>query len=332
MEKLKNQETKRADRWKTILSDLTLFAFPPTLVVCNMMWLFFMIMENKRLERVFLYSMLALIGALVVACIIFFSYLKTFKKRLNEPSTEHTQMPFLDNKDRNYSALRQYSKIISIIYLATLLCFLFLLIILPENLAERVAPWTLILGAIAMPLCCIIFGRKYFHADDNYWLHIETDYNKFKTWEKYWAHVLASDRLGTCFALVMSIHVLQYDLPTFLTETQYWYFEQIDSAALLLFIGLIVWEVMNLRRHHKEVVESVPKVNNTVQNFYAFSGALAVFVSPIIHIFVVKCLPEQTAQSINLIVSLVISVALIGGAIYFRVYASRYIKASKLTW
>lgn len=331
---------------KNILLDLTMFILPAMLAVCNLLWLFCMNTGNERLERTFLYAMLGLIGVVVVTGIArFISFAKdgdrTFQylidkeapQPINKETTEPTMVEsFFDNKDRDYVAIRQYGKMTAIFYLVSLIVFLLLLVILPEAWAERFAPWAFILGAVAILLCIPIYGRRYFHAENNYWLHIETDYTKFKTWEKYWAHVLVSDNLGTCFAIVMAIHVLQFDLPAYLTEAQCWYLEQTDSAGILLFIGIIIWEVFSLHRRHKEVMESVPKANETVQNFYSISGALSVFAAPIIHIILDKCLPENTARLINLIVSLVIAVALIAGAIYFRVYASRYVKASKLTW
>lgn len=331
---------------KNILLDMTMFILPTMLATCNLMWLFFMNTGNEKLERVFLYSMLSLLGVVVAAGIVFFIYLakdgdKTFQylidkeatQQICEETTEPTMVEsFFDNKDRDYVAIRQYGKMTAIFYLASLFVFLVLLVILPEAWAERFAPWAFILGATAILLCVPIYGRRYFRAENNYWLHIETDYTKFKTWEKYWAHVLVSDNLGTCFAVVMAIHVLQFDLPAYLTEAQCWYLEQTYSAGILLFIGVIIWEVLSLRRRHKEVMESIPKANDTVQNFYCISGALDVFAAPIIHIIIDKCLSEDTARLINLIISLVIAVALVAGAIYFRVYASRYVKASKLTW
>lgn len=321
MQEPRNTEANGKGKWKTTLLDLTMLILPAALAVCNLLWLFFMNTDNARFERIFLFAMLSLVGLLVAAVIAFFLYLY---KGVFEP--------FFDNKDRDYVALRQYGKMTSIFYITSLIIFLFMLVILPEALAEKFAPWAFILGAVEILLCIPIYGRRYFHAEDNYWLHIETDYTKFKTWEKYWAHVLVSDNLGTCFAVVTAIHVLQFDLPSYLTDAQCWYLEQTYSAGILLFIGVIIWEVLSLRRQHKEVMKSVPKMNDTVQNFYCISGALAVFAAPIIHIIIDKSLSEDTARLINLIVSLIIAVALIVGAIYFRVYASRYVKASKLTW
>lgn len=346
MQGQKTKKTKNTGKWKSILLDLTMFILPAMLATCNLLWLFFMNTGNEKLEQVFLYAMLGLLGVVAAAAIAFFIYLakdgdKSFQYLIDKEATQQickeTTEPtmiesFFDNKDRDYVALRQYGKMTAIFYITSLIIYLFMLVILPEARAERFAPWAFILGAIEILLCIPIYGRRYFHAEDNYWLHIETDYTKFKTWEKYWAHMLVSDRLGTCFAVVMAIHVLQLDLPAYLTEVQCWYLEQTYSAGILLFIGVIIWEVLSLRRRHKEVMESVPKANETVQNFYSISGALSIFAAPTIHIIIDKYLPEDTARLINLIVSLVIAVALFAGVIYFRVYASRYVKASKLTW
>lgn len=349
-------EKDKKDKMKTTLFDWVVFFLPTLLGICNLLWLFFGGIEEERLERVFLYAMLGLVGVVIVAAVIFFIYLaKTGKKAFNkkmdaELTPEETillgkqtdcsadedmseiQNLMTSGTKRDYSALRQYGTSVSIVYLCSLMGCVMLLIFLSDTKAEMIAPWVLIVGAVGILFCAIKYGRQYFMVKDNYWLHIEHDYKKFRTWEKYWAHLLVSDRIDTCFALIMVGYVLQYDLPKHLTAQQNVYFDEINMALFLLSFGVVVWEIICLHRRHQEVLLSQPKVNNKVQNFYQISGALAVFISPVIHIINIKSMTAEMAQMANLIVSLVISAAILLGVIYFRVYASRYVKADKLTW
>lgn len=353
-------ETKTGtnSRKRPTLFDSMVIIMPSMLGICNLLWLFFDSVGNERLERFFLYAMLSLVAITFVVEIVFFLYLardgkKTFQTKMqqelsqeealwlggtpeNSTSAEgadrQVQGCLPNTPRRDYTALRLCATSVAICYLSSLVTYLVLLMLLSDTKAEAILPWIFVAGAVGILLCTLRFGIQYFCSKDSSFLHLETDYTKFRTWEKYWAHVLVSDRIGVSFALSMSVHVLQYDLPQYLTATQAFYYEQLDMAMFIMVLGAIVWEIFSLRRRHQEVMLSHPKVNNTVQGFYQISLAFGVFVSPVIHIILKLTLPEGVAQITNLIVSSLASLAIIVGVIYFLLYASRYIKADKLTW
>ncbi len=287
------------------------------------LWMYGMTLESALLIRITLWTMILSYSLAMVRLV--YTFWRAWRRCEPTDDRPEGEIVLSDTLNSLCSAL-------IVTFMTVVMGNVLLYIILPEHWILLGAS-VLFLGAVAFQFGAAAWylTRYYREQRGQVVAHAESADNVFLAATRYLDHIMVSDNVQVAFCVALAMSLLDMSMSLFLGDGPYHIFQVLMQVSWFLFPVMIFFEFMHLRRHHERVVKSHPHRTHQ-QSVLSTLAFASIFAVPFAQRFVYAQLPMHTADIVSLVLSVMIALALVVTSLYFRIFRSKYIKASTLAW
>lgn len=312
MEKNEQQAANAAkkSKWEEYYTFIGL----PLFIISHFAWMMAMSVGNQWLISITQPILVVLIGVSVIclAC-----YYMRGKLHFGNLVSRHTEHP----------VIARYCQLMIHLYMGTLTGTAIVACFVPENMG-----WILslvpLLGIFVIIAATIHFYKLY-REDRPELLDSKLD---VRVWEKYWAYLMVSGSMLIWLGIALSAHLLYHGLALVVNDALYAILSQLHTFVWLMLPLVMVYELSKLSRHHAVVIKSQPIRGHRMQTLLGAEGLVALLLVPILRGCIYGTLSLPVADTVYLVVCLVLALVILATTIYYWVCKSKYLKASTLSW
>lgn len=291
------------------------FGAIPAFFCSHMAWMIAMFLDIPLLIKVTLGVLLACIGA--EAILYGYAYFSG-RLKISFGNSAVTNEP---------PVIRKYCQLMMMTYLGTLMAQVLACQILPESLMW-VAAFVPALACVAVIGLTVYYVRLYRHGSQE----PAEGGMSLRHWEKYWSYLMVSDNFDLWMALTAATYLLGRGLREVLADPHYLLFCHFES--FLWFMGplVIAYELNKLSHQHEKVIASQPRKNRVVEQSLGLAALIPLLLMPWLRRWIYASLVAPVADTVFLALCIVLASVVVGMAVYFRIYKSKYLKAETLSW
>lgn len=287
------------------------------------LWMYGMTLESAWLIRITLWTMILSYSFAIVRLI--YTFWRAWRRC--EPTVDRPEGEIVLS-----DTLNSLCSALIVTFMTVVLGNVLLYCILPEQWILLGAS-VLFLGGVAFELGAAAWylTRYYREQRGQVVAHAGSADTFFLAATRYLDHIMVSDNVQVAFCIALAMSLLDMNVTVFLSDGQYQIFQVLMQVSWFLFSVMVFFEFMRLHRHHERVVNSHPHHSHQ-QSVLSQLALLSIFAVPIAKHYIYAQLPMHTADIVSLVLSVMIALALVFTSLYFRIFRSKYIKASTLAW